>query len=80
MRELDLPKSSAELLGSRLKEKNLLAPETKVSFYRYREKGLIEFFEMEENLMFCDNINGLITAMLWHFLYSIRMETVYRQF
>ena len=63
VRELDLAKSSAELLGSRLKEKNLLAPETKVSFYRYREKGLIEFFKMEENLLFCDNIDGLITAM-----------------
>ena len=63
VRELDLPKSSAKLLGSRLKEKNLLTPETKVSFYRYREKGLIEFFKMEENLLFCDNIDGLITAM-----------------
>ena len=30
VRELDLPKSSAELLRSRLKEKNLLASETKV--------------------------------------------------
>ena len=63
VRELDLLKSSAELLRSRLKEKNLLAPETKVSFYRYREKGLIEFFKMEENLLFCDNIDGLIKAM-----------------
>ena len=63
VRELDLPKISAELLGSRLKEKNLLAPETKVSFYRYREKGLMEFFKMEENLLFCDNIEKLITAM-----------------
>ena len=42
--ELDPPKSSAELLGTRLKEKNLLTPETKVCFYRYREKGFIEFF------------------------------------
>ena len=43
--------------------KNLLAPETKVSFYRYRKKGLMEFFKMEENLLFCDNIEKLITAM-----------------
>ena len=77
VRDLDFPKSSAELLGSRLKEKNLLAPETKVSFYRYREKGLIEFFKMEENLLFCDNIDGLITAIETSY---IRMETVYRQF
>ena len=53
VRELDLPKSSAELPGSRLKEKNTLAAETKVSFYRYREKHLLEFFKMEEKL-FCD--------------------------
>ena len=40
-----------------------MAPETRVSFYRYREKGLIEFSKMEENLLFCDNIDGLIKAM-----------------
>ena len=28
------------------------------------EKGLIEFFKMEENLLFCYNIDGLITAMV----------------
>ena len=66
VKELDLPKSSAELLGSRLKEKNLLAPETKVSFYGYREKGRIEFFKMEEN--FCDNIgHSPHLKMLGHF-------------
>ena len=63
VRELDLPKSSAELLGSRLKEKSILVPETKVSFYRYSEKNLIEFFKIEENLLFCDKTEGLITAM-----------------
>ena len=26
-------------------------------------QGFIEFFKMEENLLFCDNIDGLITAM-----------------
>ena len=41
----------------------MLAPETKVSFYRYKEKNLIDFFKMKENLLFCDNIEGLITAM-----------------
>ena len=41
----------------------MLAPENKVSFYHYKEKGLIEFFKMEENLLFCDNIEGLITTM-----------------
>ena len=37
--DLDLPKFSAKLLKSPLKEKNMLAPETKISFYRYRKKS-----------------------------------------
>jgi hypothetical protein len=32
--DLNLPKDAAELLGSRLKEKNLLTPGTYVTFYR----------------------------------------------
>ena len=40
----------------------MLASENKVSFYRYRKKGSIKFFKMEENLLFRDNI-GLITIM-----------------
>ena len=63
VRKLDLSKCSAELLGPQLKEKNMLAPENKVSFYCYREKGPIKFFKMEENLLFCDNIERLITAL-----------------
>ena len=41
----------------------MLDPETKVSFYRYREKNPIKIFKMKENLLFCDNLEGLITAM-----------------
>ena len=63
VRDLDLPKFSVKLLGSPLKEKNMLAPETKISFYRYREKDLIEFFKMDKNLIFRDNREGLTTAM-----------------
>ena len=43
--------------------RNMLAPKPKLALHRYREKGLIEFFKMEENLLFCDNIEGLITTM-----------------
>ena len=59
VRKLDLSKCSAELLRSQLKEKNMMALETKVSLYRYRENGLIEFFKMEKNLLFCENIERL---------------------
>jgi hypothetical protein len=41
VRDLNLPKESAELLGSRLKSKHLLAPGTHFSWYRYRENQLV---------------------------------------
>jgi hypothetical protein len=33
IRDLNLPKDSSELLASRLKEKNVLQPGTKIAFY-----------------------------------------------
>ena len=39
VRDLNLPKESAELLRSRLQHNNLLAPNTTYSWYRRREKG-----------------------------------------
>ena len=38
VRDLDLPKESAELLGSRLRERNFLAPDSTFAWYRQREK------------------------------------------
>ena len=52
VRDLDLPKHSAELLASRLKDRNLLAPGTVVSFYCNRERDLVQFFRMEDELCF----------------------------
>ena len=40
-RDLNLPKDAAELLGSRLKERNMLAPGTSFSWYRHREKDFL---------------------------------------
>ena len=45
VRKLDLSKCSAKLLGPQLKQKNMLAPENKVGFYRYREKGPIKILQ-----------------------------------
>lgn len=56
VRDLGLPKDSAEVLGSRLKERHLLAPGTSFSWYRYREKEFLPFFSQESNLVFCNNI------------------------
>ena len=63
MRDLDLRKNSAELLASRLKDRNLLAPGTVVSFYRNREKDSVQFFRMEDEFIFCDDINDLLNSM-----------------
>lgn len=61
VRDLDLPKESAELLGSRLKEKNLLAPGTSFSWFRKREKDFLQYFSQEEELVFCNDITGLLS-------------------
>lgn len=63
VRDLDLPKEATELLGSRLNEKNLLAPRTKFSFFRNREKDLVQFLKMEESFVVCDDVNGLLNIM-----------------
>jgi hypothetical protein len=63
VRDLYLPKESAQLLGSRLREKNLLAPDTTYSWYRNREREFTTFFTMENSLVYCKDVNGLIAQM-----------------
>ena len=63
VRDLDLPKKSAELLTSRLKDRNLLAPGTVVNFYCNRERDFVQLFRMEDEFVFCDDINGFLNAM-----------------
>ena len=55
VRDLNLPKESAELLGSRLQHNNLLAPNTTYSLYRQREKDLVKYFSMEETYRVSQN-------------------------
>ena len=49
IRDLGLLKLFAELLASRLKECNLLTAETKVSYYRVREKVSLKFSCSKDN-------------------------------
>ena len=63
IRDLNLSKESSELLASRLKEKNLLDSETKVTFYRNREKNMIPFFSENNKLVFCSDVEGLLKEM-----------------
>ena len=53
----------SERLASRLKEKNMLQKETNVTFYRNREKGLLTFFETDNDFAYCCNVAGLLVAM-----------------
>lgn len=63
IRDLDLSKQKAELVASRLQEWNCLDTETKVTVYRTRNQALLPFFKKEENICFCDDINGLFQVM-----------------
>lgn len=63
VRDLDLPKTKAELLGSRLQQWNLLEKGVKVSIYRKRESTLTNFFAADGDLVFCHDIPGLMVEL-----------------
>lgn len=60
VRDLGLAKDGSELLASRLKERYMLAPGTKVCSYRNREEIFIKYFSQCENLVYCNDVRGLI--------------------
>lgn len=64
-RDLNLSKESAQLLGSRLREKNLLSPGTTFYWYRHRERQFRKFFTFDKasSLVYCNNIDDLIKSM-----------------
>jgi len=63
IRDLDLPKSKAELLGSRLQQWNLLKENVRISVYRKRHEVLVQFFKMERGLVACTDIDGLMQTL-----------------
>lgn len=63
IRDLNLSKDKSEVLASRLQQWNLLESDVKISVYRNREKDLTPFFTMEDTLIACANINGLMEAL-----------------
>ena len=63
IRDLDLPKSKAELLGSRLQQWNLLKENVRISVYRKRHEDLVQFFKMERSLVACTDIDGLMQTL-----------------
>ena len=63
VRDLELPKSRAELLGSRLKQWNLLEKNVRISSFRSRHQQLVHFFRQKDDLVFCYNVDGLMNAL-----------------
>jgi len=63
IRDLDLPKSKAEMLGLRLQQWNLLKENVRISVYRKRQEGLVQFFKMERDLVACTDIYGLMQTL-----------------
>jgi hypothetical protein len=60
IRELQLTKEKSELLGSRLREKNMLASGFKFSWYWNREKEFRKYYAQEDQLVFCMDIRNLL--------------------
>lgn len=63
VRDLGLPKDAAEMMGSRLKEKNLLHPDTTFSWYRNREQEFASYFKMDGSLVYCTDVSGIVQKL-----------------
>ena len=62
-RDLELTKDKSQLLGSRLKQWNLLQADTRTSFLKYREKKFSKFFIEDGDLYYPNDISGLMEAL-----------------
>jgi hypothetical protein len=60
VRDLNVPKRKAELLGSRLQQGNLLKENIRISVYRKMHEDLVHFFKMERGLVACTDIDDLM--------------------
>ena len=58
-----LTKSRAELLTSRLNERNLLGDDCKSTAYRKRYLEFSVYFDVIEDLCYCKNVKGLFRAV-----------------
>ena len=71
IRDLNLPKQSAEVLASRLQKQHLLKAGTSVSFYRNREENLRKSFQSDGQLVYCTDVEGFF--LLWVCLDIVQM-------
>ena len=63
VRDLGLSKESSEILVSRLGEHGILDSRTKITFYLDRDDLLTRFFTMEDDFVYCNNIQNLLSEM-----------------
>ena len=63
VRDLNLSKEAAEILASRLKDKNCLRTGGSITFYQTREKKLLLYFSEQDELVYCKDIEGLVLKM-----------------
>ena len=63
VRDLNLSKKQAELLGYRLKGWNLPRQDTKVCFYRGRHQEFKDFFSKEDGVVFCNDVCSVVEVL-----------------
>jgi hypothetical protein len=63
VRDLELSRSKSELLGSRLKQWNLLKKNVRISSFRSRHQQFVPLFRKEDDLVFCYYVDGLMNAL-----------------
>lgn len=63
VRDSGLSKSKAQLLGSRLKQWNLLDKSTRVSYFRTRQENFTSYFSKEDDLVYCNDAAGLLQEL-----------------
>ena len=63
IRDRDLPKCKAELLGSQLQQWNLLKDNVRISVYRKMYEDLVQLFKMDRGLVACTDIDGLMQTL-----------------
>lgn len=63
VRDLGFSKKAAEILASRLQEKNLLHRSAKISYFRKREEMFLDFFSEDKYFVYCHDIKGLLSLL-----------------
>lgn len=67
VRDLELPKGKAELLGSRLQQWNLLQRGVQVCQFRKRHEKYSDFYSQQEEVCYCNDVRGLLQELGSHY-------------